>query len=173
LSKEYVRIPKEYYDYFENLYLKNQDVRIAIDVAVENIVGGGFDIVPSGEGQEGMIKELKEFSKRIELPRLLYEIVRNTLVFGNAFLELVFKEGEGIVEVKNHPPKTIGIVTDSNGKIKEYVKVEGDKVVRHFKVEEIAHFPNVTKKGPYGRSQIERLVPVLKKEINLNDMPKL
>ena len=173
MSEEYVRIPKEYYDYFENLYLKNQDVRIAIDVAVDNILGGGFDIVASGEGQEEMIKELKEFSKRIELPRLLYEITRDMLVFGNAFYELVFKEGEGIVDVKNHHPKTIGIVTDSNGEIKEYVKVEADKVVRHFKVEEIAHFANAPKKGPYGRSQIELLVPVLKKEINLNDMPKL
>lgn len=171
MSEKHVRIPKEYFDYFENLYSENQDVRIAIDIIVDNIVGGGFDIVSSGEGQEEMIQELKEFSKRIKLPRLNFRIAQDMLVFGNAFYELVFKEGEGIVDVKCHHPKTIGVVTDSKGKIKGYVKVEGDKVVKHFKVKEIAHFANEPREGPYGRSQIELLVPVLKKEINLGDIP--
>jgi len=173
MTKVKWKIPKEYYAYFENLYVKNQDVRVSIDVMVDNIVGGGFEIVPSGEGQEEMVEELKEFSKRIELPRLNFEIVKNMLVYGNAFFETVMKKGKGIIEVKSHQPQTIGIVTDSSGKIIEYVKVKDNKVVKRFKVEEIAHFSNEPKSGPFGRSQIEFLVPVLKKEMKLKKIPEL
>jgi len=173
LKKITWKIPKEYYDYFETLYKENQNVKVTIDVMVENIVGGGFEIVPSAEGQEEIVEEIKKFNERIELPRLLFEIVKDMLVYGNAFYETVIEVGKGITEVKHYHPKTICIVTDTNWNIVEFLKVEDDKVIRRFKANEIAHFSNSSKKGPYGRSQIELLIPTLKKESDQKDIPEL
>ena len=171
------KIPKEYYDYFADLYSKSALVKAAVDIAVENIVGEGFEFVAregaDEEKTKEMIKVLEEFSEKVKFPRLLYKIATDMLVFGNSFTEIVIVKGEGIVDLKTHDPRTIAIVTNGKNKLRGYAKIEDDNITKRFNKDEIMHIKNPLGKGWYGRSQIELLLPKLKEKFRLQEMPSI
>jgi len=175
------RIPKEYYDYFDNLYRKFDRIKAAVDIVVERIVGGGFGFVAregaDKEKSKEAIKLLEEFSEEVKLPRLMYEIVTDTLVFGNSFTEKVSKGSKPIAELVRHDPRTIAVVTNEKDELQEYVKIEDDKIIKRFKKDDIMHIKNnlipSLGKGWYGRSQIEVLVPKLEEKFKLKKIPSV
>lgn len=182
MSKNKVeKIPKEYYDYFDNLYRKFDRIKAAVDIVVERIVGGGFEIV-AGEGADKeksreMIKVLEEFTEEVKLPRLLYKTTTDTLVFGNSFVEKVRKGTNPIAELVRHDPRTIAVVTNGKDELQGYVKIEDGKIIKRFNKDDIVHFKNPLipplGKGWYGRSQIEILVPKLEEKFKLKKIPSV
>ena len=173
------KIPIEYFDYFENIYLNFNQVRTAIDILVENVNGGGFHF-ESPEGMEPnqsekLITFVNDFSKKIKLPKLLYKITTEIMVFGNSYIEKVEKGSNPIAEVNLLNPKTIAILTNEKQKLVGYAEVKNTEILRQFGINQIVHFKNLMLpllgKGWYGRSQIEVFVSKLKEKFKIKDIP--
>jgi len=121
------KIPKEYYDYFDSLYCKFDRIKVAVDIVVERIIGGGFEIV-AGEGAD------KEKSR---------EMIK----------VLVRKGAKPIAELVRHDPRTIAVVTSGKDELQGYAKIEDGKIIKRFNKDDIVHFKNPlisTFSLPYG-----------------------
>jgi len=175
------KIPREYYDYFDDLYRRLDPVKAAIDIVVEKTVGGGFTI----EAQKGadkekskqIIKILEEFTEEVKLPRLMFDMTTDMLVFGNSFTEKVKKGSNPIAELIRHDPRTIAVMTNEKGELQGYAKIEDGNIVKRFSKDDIMHMKNPNTpplgKGWYGRSQIEVLLPKIKEKFKLKDVPSI
>ena len=175
-----VNIPIKYYDYFADLYDRVPPVAIAVDTMVENVVGGGYHFEPAKDtdntatDSEKILKMLEDVTDKLQLPKMSYVIVKDMLIFGNAFIEIIFDQtNKQIIELRRNDPRTIGIITD--GKIvTAYAKVEQGKIIKCLLKENVMHVKNALPplgKGWYGRSQIENLVPKIKEKFQIDDIP--
>jgi capsid portal protein len=172
------KVPTNYYDYFAKLYSEIKPVKVAIDIMIENIVGNGYTFEYTGEGnpetaeKKKILKELIEVSEKLNFSKITRIQVKDTLVFGNSFIEIVPDE-DGIKELRELDPRTVGIITDGKSVI-AYAKIAQGNIVKCYLKENVMHVKNILPpigSGWYGRSQIENLLPKIREKFEVTDVP--
>ena len=94
----------------------------ADDCSQENLDGTKWDIVTSNEDAK---KEIIDLFDRIDLDTYLWDIVRNTVKYGDGFLELVVDIGEikkGVQRIKILNPSFIYRVEDEFGYLSNFLQ---------------------------------------------------
>lgn len=137
-------------------------VAAAIDITADQVVQS-FHVV--GEN-ENIVEETKKFMDDMNLSELYHNIVKQMLVFGNAFIEVVTEDGTGIVDLKILDPITMYVNRDKFGNFgsQAYFQIFSNKPEEAipFTFEQIAHFKwNTLGESAYGVSMIHPLINTL------------
>ena len=142
-------------------YLAVPLVSAAIDRTVDFVVSPGYYIDSDSKRAK---KQIEEFTQKINFDIFLRNTVKDMLLFGDSFVEIVGK-GKRIDELKVLNPVFMRIQRDITGEIKGYYQ-DLPKAIKNknnpWKPEQIAHFiHNQVGDSPYGTSIIESLETIL------------
>jgi len=155
---------------FEDYYKSDPIVRQAIDMLAEMVAGNGYYTTCEDEKSKEIVDN---FAEQVGMDQLLLNIVRNMLVYGDAYVEKIFK-GRKIIGLQLLPPTTMKVVRTEHGKLLGYKQSSYGKKIS-FKPNQIVHF----KHSPLGSSAygISIIKPVfsyleIKKKWN-EDMKKI
>lgn len=158
-------IPPFNYKLAENVYKSVPYVFGAINKTVDSVVGTKFTIIHE---DQRTIDICMQFIKDHNFDNLLREVVRNMLVFGNAFVELVYEDGN-IVGLKCVNPKTIYIERNESGEVIHYYQARsiGQEPIE-FEPQEIAHFKwNIIGDSAYGYGIIYPHLEIITQKLKL------
>jgi len=159
--------PEWDYETYEYYYRNDASVRAGINILAEMVVGGGYYIVCE---DEELHRKVTDFLDRNHFETLMLETVKNMFIYGNAFLEKVFENGE-LVKLKLLPTKYMRVKRDKYGRVEKYVEHIGTEKVE-FEPNEVIHLKyDAFGTSAYGLSVIHPLVELLKiKHEVLKDM---
>ncbi|MCD6443650.1 phage portal protein [Candidatus Bathyarchaeota archaeon] len=144
----------------EKYYLTDPVAHAAVDLYVELTVGGGY--YTTAEDQRA--KELVDgFAETVNMDELLREAVRNMLIYGDAYVEKVYRKPDGrLVGLNLLPSKTVRVERDRHGRVLRFVQRDGATSVS-FKPEEILHLKhNPVGNSAYGTSMLTPVLGFLK-----------
>jgi len=155
---------------FEHFYRSDAEVRSAIDTLAEMVAGVGYYTTAESERAKNAVDR---FAERVNLDELLVNIVRNMLLYGDAYVEKVM-DGKELVGLLLLPSKTIHVVRDEHGNAEKYVQKALSKTVE-FKPDEIIQFSYYRIGGSaYGVSLLEPILPALRqKEKSIEAMGRI
>lgn len=127
-----------------------------VNLIADECIARGFEIIHESEEVR---KEMDEWMDDVNFKEKIYDVIVNTLVFGNGYFEIVFDEdGDTIDEIVVMDPVVVdflrdnekSIIFDPSGNPKGYVQTTGaiikDDDIR-FSPDEIAHFIFYTLRG--------------------------
>ena len=145
------------YTKLENIYKTDQMLFQAVNIISNFAISKGYDFIIDENIKEQIDQReiISDFDSKVNLPKLLTDVVRHLHIYGNAYLEIVFSktEKDKVVDLVLIDPKTIEfkktgageIDLDDQGKIKGYVQKVGTKTVDldpdqviHFRINTIA-----------------------------------
>ena len=155
---------------FEHFYKSDAEVRASIDTLAEMVAGVGYYTTAESPRAKAVVDK---FAEDVNLDTLLVDVVRNMLLYGDAYLEKVMN-GSTISSLLLLPPKTIRVVRDEHGVVQKYVQSVLGKTVE-FKPDEIIQF-SYYRIGcsAYGVSLLEPILPALRqKEKSIEAMGKI
>ncbi len=145
------------WELLESAYLSIPVIQGAIDKHVDFVLGSDYKVESDSDR---VVKKYNEFVRDTDFSTILRPIVRDTLIFGNAFAEIVYN-GTKIEQFKQLDSKTMFVRRDPKGKILGYTQFFKNKTgvdPVFFKPNEIAHFSfNNMGSCPYGTSVIRSL----------------
>jgi len=155
---------KSYQEYYENEGI----VFSSITTTAYNTVMTGYSLTSESENVEAK-KFIYEYLDGISLELTMLDAVKQALIFGDAFIEIV-KAGDVITSLKLVNPIQMSVDTDEHGVVKGYIQSTGmgGKSIK-FKPEEIMHvrfFPQTT--SPYGISIIGPNLTNISRKINVD-----
>ena len=163
----------------EDYYLNISLITGAINKTVDLVVGSNYFIKTENQNLKTF---LEEFMLTHNFEILMRNIVKDCLVYGNAFIE-ISRNGLGVSQLIPRNPKYMYVMRDEEGNIKGYVqrvkemkgKLGSKKDLIPFNENDIAHFKlSVIGDSAYGTSIIKPLENVIHKKLNLeNDMTVL
>ena len=162
----------ENFDELEMIYGKVPLVHGAINKTVDFTIGTGFSIKTENE----KVKEiLEQFMKDVSFDLVIRNVIRDVLIYGCSFVELV-KQAGGIVDVIPRSPKYMYVKRDKFGLVEGYTQYRGmlASVIR-FSPNEMSFFTtNVLGDRAYGTSCITPLRKIVENKLSLeNDMATL
>ncbi|MEM2293175.1 MAG: phage portal protein, partial [Nitrososphaerota archaeon] len=155
---------------FEHFYKSDAEVRSAIDTLAEMVAGVGYYTTAESSRAKNLVDE---FAEKVNLDALLVDVVRNMLLFGDAYVERIFNKKQ-LVDLLLLPSKTVKVVRDEHGKIEKYIQsTVGHRV--EFKPEEIIQFSYLKiGNSAYGVSLLEPILPALRqKEKSIEAMGRI
>ena len=145
------------YTKLENIYKTDQMLFQAVNIISNFAISKGYDFIIDENIKEQIEQReiISDFDSKVNLPKLLTDVVRHLHIYGNSYLEIVFSktEKDKVVDLVLIDPKTIEfkkigsgeIDLDDQGKIKGYVQKVGTKTVDldpdqviHFRINTIA-----------------------------------
>jgi HK97 family phage portal protein len=139
------------YTKLENIYKTEQMLFQAVNIISNFAISKGYEFVIDENIKEQIEQReiASEFDSRVNLPKLLTDVVRHLHIYGNAYLEIVFSktEKDKVVDLVLIDPKTINfkktgtgeIDLDDQGKIKGYIQKVGTKEV-DLEPDQVIHF---------------------------------
>lgn len=140
---------------YELAYMKDGSVSEAIDTIALFTMMGGFEILSDDATAEAQIRE---FCDRVDVENIIINVVRDALVYGDAFVENVFSAGGQPVNLEMVNPKTMQITYDDYGTVHGYIQtvsLNGRQVTTSLDKKLITHFPlKRIGRSPYGISTI-------------------
>lgn len=153
---------------YENLYRKVPMAHAAINTTANQGLAQGFHFVKKENGNDKFVEICQEFSDRTNLLQVLDPVVKEMLIFGTAYLEIV--KGVGTIELlKNIDPKSMTIFRDADGKVSKYQQKVGTEEI-DLNTEDIACFKyNKISNEPYGTSTLRSLVNIFQIKLNSED----
>ncbi len=143
----------------ESAYLSIPLIQGAIDKHVDFVLGSEYKI---DTNKELTRKKFEEFVRDNDFDVLLRLIVRDMLIYGSSFLEIVWG-GKRVKQLKLLDSKTMYVRRDKKGKVEGYTQFMGKSFGTnvepvYFKPDEIIHFSfNNIGGSPYGTSVIRAL----------------
>ncbi len=141
---------KSYKDYYEG----ENTVFAAVNITAWNAIMVGYNLMSDDENATTLIKS---YLDKITLDEVLLDSVIYTLVYGDAFIELVKTSKGDITRLKSVDPITMNILYDKFGVTTGFQQKIGGKLQPTvLKPEDIIHikfFPRAS--SPYGLSLIE------------------
>jgi len=172
------QVSEHFEDYKENeLLFKNVPIIAGvIDKLVDFAVGPGYYI--EGEDKEA-VEAINNFMEKHNFDLLLREIIRNMLIYGNAYVEKAIEkeidvetgdfENFTISALKNWDPKNIYVSRSEQGEVRKFVQQESRRANKvEFEPDEMAHFKfNVVADEPYGTSLIHPLKTITYDKLKL------
>ena len=140
----------------------------SINTTAWNTVMVGYHLSSKNEEAKKLIQD---YLDRLNFQSILLDNVVFTLVYGDAFIEIVRTSSGKITDLKTVDPKTIVINTDEYGNVESYQQVINGKVRDVvLKPEDIIHikfFPNPS--SPYGISLIEPSKDTIDRKIDTDE----
>lgn len=124
---------------YETIYKNDGIVSQLIDCIALHVVESGWNLRSEDPGAREMVKE---FLESVDFDNLLIHVVRDALVFGDAFIEKVYTRGNQLVGLVPISPKTMEIVHDPIGRPRYYtqtVDVDGQPRKKNIAPEFIMH----------------------------------
>jgi len=153
---------------YENLYRKIPMAHAAINTTANQGLAQGFHFVKKEDGNDNAVGICKEFSDRINLLQILDPVVKEMLIFGTSYIEIV-KTGGTIERLKNIDPKSMTIFRDDDSKISKFQQKVGTEEI-DLDVSDIACFKyNVLSNEAYGTSTLRSLVNIFQIKLNSED----
>jgi len=162
--------PADDLEEFEKYYQEDPVAKVAVDFLTELIAGVGYYTTAEDERAKQIVDE---FAEQVNLDELLVEAVRSMLIYGDAYIEKVWK-GRRLVDLQIVPSRTMRVKRDRHGRITGYVQqVAATKI--DFKPEEILQLSYCRLSGePYGVSLLKPVLAMLKtKESVVQAMDKI
>lgn len=147
------------WELLESAYLTTPIIQGAIDKHVDFVMGGDYGVMSD---KESILRRYKEFTAEQDFDTKLRVVVRNTLIFGSGFMEVVWRAGN-VDQLKVIDSKSMYVRRDDKGKLLGYTQVVPGKSMGSaelvlFKPDEIIHFSfNNTGSSPYGTSIMRSL----------------
>lgn len=173
VGKEHI----ENYDENELLVKRVPIINGIIDKTVDFTVGQGYYV---RSDNEQAVKICNEFMKKMNFDLFLRKVVKNMLVYGNAYVEIIKGETSEldalnliqkrmvITGLKNWSPKNFFIKVDEHGDTIGYTQYYNMSSKISFTNDEIAHFAlNPIGENPYGLSIIEPMRVSIKDKLKL------
>ena len=153
------------YAVLENAYTKVPIITGGINKTVDFVTGRGYSITCKDPNAK---KIVDLFIREQKFDTLLRGVVRDMLVYGNSFLEIVTDSGQ-IILLKPLNPKFMFVKRDRFGTVKGYTQFFKNRFKKNdFAPEQIAHFAwNKLGDSAYGLSIISPLLPILEDKLNL------
>ena len=126
------------YDFqlFESAYKQVPIIFGAINKTVDFALGPGFYVDSTNKA---VIKKINNFMEDMNFEIFLRIVVRNMLIYGNAFVEIVGK-GKTIDNIIVLDPKYMFVKRDKHGILLGYTQYRGKNQPINFNSDEIAHF---------------------------------
>ncbi|RLC83119.1 MAG: hypothetical protein DRI61_00365 [Chloroflexi bacterium] len=104
---------------YETLYKKDGLTFSLVNYLTKKIIAQGYYF----EGDPKISREVEEWSQKIGLEFLLEDIVRDIIIYGTAWMELIFSDHyNDIVDIKILNPKNMDFIRDKDG----YVELDDD-----------------------------------------------
>jgi hypothetical protein len=146
---------------YKIIYSQGGIVSQAIDAYAHYMLSNGYRI--EGEDQ-GSVETVEEFCDEIDLESVISQGIKDALVYGCPFQEIVYGQGDASktpLGVRSLPPNTLRINTDDRGVVQNYtqvVKIDSNKYMEYyFDKDEVITFNLLPESGnPYGISLIQR-----------------
>lgn len=155
------------FELLEKIYKKVPIIAGAINKTVDVCVSSDFVI----KSDNILIqKELNALMKKINFDLLLRNIVKDMMIFGNAFVEITYDGFGGISELTILNPKSMYVKRNEEGVIEGFTQYMKGKVTdkQNFVPKEIAHFAyNIIGDCAYGYSIIAPLVQIIENKLNM------
>lgn len=150
-----VRNPeRENFDRFENICTRNPYPFAAVDRIVTWTLHGEMEAISENPSTR------QYFQNLLRSTHLYWDtrsILRNLLVYGDAYVRLVRDNEENIVRLHHLSPKDVEIMLDNEGNVTEFSVTFGDETVS-YPPHEVMHFRWVPQEGnPYGVSLMKGL----------------
>lgn len=150
---------KQYFD----VYISCPWASACIDVIARTASAGGLSVIPYQEGQiePPAVKQLEKLFSYVndhsDIRELLRQIIVDMLVFGDAFVEVVWLMGAPVA-LYTLDPVNMSIEADSKGNITGYVQTT-DKARVKFKSHEVIHISSGSPRGGlYGISALRKVI---------------
>ena len=148
------------YQVYEDM-LKDDQVSVATALKKDLVLASGWDIHPTGEDQEDMVKELTTAlgeDPDVPLENLLKEIL-SAYDFGFSVSEKLFKKkDDGNITLKNiktRHPGTWLINTDNKGNVTKYEQIGTEATASDIDPKSLIHYiNNPAWQNPYGTSDL-------------------
>ena len=140
---------------YEQAYRKDGIVSEAIDNIALFTMMNGFEILSEDSSAE---MQIRAFCDRVDIENLIVDVIRDALVYGDAFVENVYSVGGQLVNLNIINPKTLEIIYDDYGTVQGYIQTTtsgGRQLKLSLDMKFITHF--TTKRigrSPYGISTI-------------------
>ncbi|RLG70883.1 MAG: hypothetical protein DRO11_05495 [Methanobacteriota archaeon] len=111
---------------YGEIYKKNEIVFRGINTTADHVLQSGYRII--GDDEEAQ-KKVREWAEYIELHKILYDVVRHEMIWGDCFMEVVDDpDGEwGIAELKLLHPHTMRVYVSETGDVIGYVQTPDSK----------------------------------------------
>jgi len=155
---------------YEKYYRQDPVAKAAVDFLTELIAGVGYYTTAEDERAKQVVDR---FAEQVNLDEILVQAVRSMLIYGDAYIEKVFK-GKRLVGLQLVPSSTMRVKRDRKGRIVGYVQqVQATKI--DFKPEEILQLSYCRLPGEaYGISMLKPVLSMLKtKESVVKAMDKI
>jgi len=159
-------VPKKMnYMLYLDMYYNHPMVFAAINKIAKVATHTGFDFVPRDSRTKAKSREIKVaktfFDMQDDFLGQLRRVYRDLLIFGDAYLNVVYSRGRKPVRLKRLAPWTIHIKANRMGHVEYYVQRDpnsGDEEPIKFRPEEILHF-RIDDPGNdlYGMSPLEAI----------------
>lgn len=107
---------------YGEIYKKNEIVFRGINTTADHVLQSGYRII--GDDAEAQ-KKVREWAEFIELHKILHDVVRHLMIWGDCFIEVVpgkDPEDWGIVALKLLHPHTMRVYVSETGDIVGYVQ---------------------------------------------------
>jgi hypothetical protein len=156
--------PKKDFDKYLAAYTGVPIVAAAIDRTVDFVVSPGFYIVSDDKKAK---KAVEDFIKKMDFDIFLRNVVKNMLIYGDSFVEIV--GNKTIKELKVLNPVQMRVKRTRTGTVQGYVQDVGwSEKNPSWSPNQIAHFIyNKLGSSAYGTSMIEPLLPILKSKVKM------
>lgn len=153
-----------YWTYYEN----EGTIFAAVNSIMYNTVMVGYSVICKDPKAEDFLEQL---CQRVSLEEALTDAMKDSLVFGDAFLEKR-RNGKGeVIDLYPVDPRTMQINYDQYGRTESYQQViEGREQSTILKPEDIIHFKLFTSPGtPYGISIIKPNVDTIQRKVETDE----
>ncbi len=108
-----------------------------VNTIVNKTFGEGFRLVGNNQqAQKKLEKKLSDLNFDLVLPN----IIRNVVIYGDAFLELVYDDSNKVSELHVLETREMEIKQDEHGDVLGYVQMHGGKDPVNFGLDEVIHF---------------------------------
>lgn len=163
---------REFADQLYGAYMSCPWASACVDVIARTVTAGGLEIVPDSadEGESSpapppevlRLRELFDFvNPRENMRQLLTSVVTNLLVFGDAFVEVVYLADQPVALYTLDSPSMIPIA-DEHGTVSSYTQQLDPNRTADFEPREVLHFTlGGPREGVYGVGGIQKaLLPI-------------
>lgn len=154
------------FDAMYQLYNSRSMIHGAIDKTVDATVSAGFTVTSEDKKAQELITDFLEVSN---FKNILRDIVKDILICGNAFIEIVAKKNE-LPKLVHWSPTNFYVKRNKKKKITGYVQIVNKHSKKNilFDPKQIAHFTwNDNKDEPYGLGMIFPNLHDIDKEIGI------
>ena len=153
---------------WERMYSGDGLIFSAVNSISQSVIGSGWEIVSIDKDAQEIVEN---FVEKIDLDKLIFNIVCHLIVFGDAYIEKEYSSlTQDLIALSLCDPKTIEVITDKYGNEIHYIqKIEGNYTGEVIEKKDLVHqrlysIPS----SPYGISTIGANYDTIRRKIEMD-----